>query len=383
VFENTYLNSYVAHAPIEPHAAVVQIEGNKAAVWASTQTPFGAKDEVAEVLGFPSENVRVTPPFVGGGFGGKSRNLQVVEAARLAKLTGKPVQVAWSRSEEFFDDSFRPAAVVKIRSGLTHDGNIAFWDYHVYYAGSRGADHFYNIADCATVSHGSGWGGGPHPFATGAWRAPGNNTNTFARESQINIMAAKAGMDPVQFRLKHLADEKMRGVLTAAAEKFGWTSATPSPGRGCGVALGTDSGTYLATLAEAEVDERTGAVQVTRVVSAQNMGLVVNPEGARIQMEGCITMGLGYALTEEIHFRGGDILDRSFATYQLPRFSWVPQIETLVVEDKNDAPQGGGEPAIITMGAVVANAICAATGARLLQLPMTPKRVAEALRQRS
>jgi CO/xanthine dehydrogenase Mo-binding subunit len=174
----------------------------------------------------------------------------------------------------------------------------------------------------------------------------------------------------------------MRGVLTAAAEKFGWTSSRPSSGRGCGVALGIDAGTYVATMAEVEVDERTGAVQVKRVVCAQNMGLVINPEGARIQMEGCVTMGLGYALTEEVHFKGGEILDRNFDTYQIPRFSWLPQIETTIVEDRNADPQGGGEPAIITMGAVVANAICAATGARVLQLPMTPTRLAEALSKR-
>ena len=390
VFDKTYLNSYVAHAPIEPHTAVVQVEGKKTTIWASTQSPFGARDDVAEALGCPAEDVRVIPSFVGGGFGGKTRNLQVVEAARLAKLAGRPVQVGWTRAEEFFGDSFRPAAVVKIRSGITSAREVAFWDYHVYFAGSRGGEHFYDIADYATVAHGGGWGGAPgsHPFATGAWRAPGNNTNTFARESQIDIMAAKAGADPVEFRLKHLRDEKMRGVLTAAAGKFGWTSARLSAGRGCGVALGIDAGTYVATFAEVEVDEKTGSVQVKRVVSAQNMGLVINPQGARIQMEGCITMGLGYALTEEIHFRGGDILDRNFDTYQLPRFSWLPQIETLFVEDKSAdpqatlAPQGGGEPAIITTGAVVANAICAATGARLLQLPMTPKRVAEALANR-
>jgi len=382
VFERTYLNSYVAHAAIEPHAAVAQIEGKRITVWASTQTPFGARGEVAEALGCPPEEVRVIAAFVGGGFGGKARNLQVVEAARLAKLTGRPVQVAWTRAEEFFYDSFRPAAVVKIRSGIRSDGRIAFWDYHVYYAGSRGAEQFYDIANYGVFAHGSGWGGGPdpHPFATGPWRAPGNNTNTFARESQIDIMAAKVGADPVEFRLKHLRDAKMRGVLTAAAQKFGWTSATPSAGRGCGVALGTDSGTYVATIAEVAADRRTGAVQVTRVVCAQNMGLVVNPEGARIQLEGCITMGLGYALAEEVHFRGGDILDRSFETYQIPRFSWLPQIETLLVEDGDAAPQGGGEPAIITMGGVVANAIAAATGARLLQLPMTPARIAAALR---
>ena len=383
VLEETYLDGYVAHAPIEPHTAVVQIEGDKATVWASTQTPFRARDEAAEALGLPSESVRLITPFVGGGFGGKTRNLQVVEAARLARLAGKPVQVAWSREEEFFDDSFRPAAVVRIRSGITDSGSIALWDYHVYFAGSRGSQHFYDIADHATVSHGSSRGAGPaHPFATGAWRAPANNTNTFARESQIDIMAAKAGIDPVEFRLRNLKEDKMRAVLRAAADKLGWTPAKAPSGRGYGVACGIDSGTYVATMAEVEVDEKTGSVQVKRVVCAQDMGLVINPEGAKIQMEGCITMGLGYALTEEVRFKGGEVLDRNFDTYELPRFSWLPQIETVFVEDKNADPQGGGEPAIITMGAVVANAIYDATGVRLFQLPMTPERVQEALRER-
>ncbi|MGD8236978.1 MAG: molybdopterin-dependent oxidoreductase [Armatimonadota bacterium] len=378
VFEETYLDGYVAHAQIEPHTAVAQIERGKATVWASTQTPFRAKDEVANALGVSSDNVRIITPFVGGGFGGKTKNQQAVEAARIAKLAGRPVQIAWTRAEAFFYDSFRPAAVVKIRSGITDEGAIAFWDYHVYFAGSRGARHFYDIPDHATVSHG---GGGAHPFDTGAWRAPANNTNTFARESQIDIMAAKAGMDPVQFRLRNLADEKMRGVLKAAAEKFGWRSASKPTGRGWGVACGTDVGTSVAMIAELEADERTGAVQVTRIVCAQDMGLVVNPQGATLQVEGCSMMGLGYALTEEVRFRGGEVLDRNFGTYELPRFSWLPRIETVFVEDKNADPQGGGEPAIITVGAAVANAICDATGARVRQLPMTPRRVKEALRK--
>jgi CO/xanthine dehydrogenase Mo-binding subunit len=109
------------------------------------------------------------------------------------------------------------------------------------------------------------------------------------------------------------------------------------------------------------------------------MGLAINPEGARIQMEGCITMGLGYALTEDIHFKGGEILDLNFDTYEIPRFSWLPKIETVLIDDRNAAPQGGGEPAIICMGGVVANAIFDASGARVFQLPMTPERVKQAL----
>jgi len=381
VLEETYYNAYVAHAPMEPHAALVTIEGKKATVWASTQAPFGAREEVAKELGFRTEDVRVITPFVGGGFGGKTAHRQVVEAARLARLSGSPVQVAWTRGEEFFYDTFRPAAVVKIRSGITAKGGISFWEYGVYFAGERGAEHFYEIPNHRTTAYNAGWVGaaGAHPFATGAWRAPGNNTNTFARESQIDIMAAKAAADPVEFRLRHLSDAKMKGVLRMAAEKFGWRPAKSPSGRGLGVALGIDAGTYVAAIAGVEVDRQTGNVVVKKVLAVQDMGLVINPEGAAIQMEGCITMGLGYALREGLHFKGGEIADLNFGTYEIPRFSWLPDIETHIVDDENSPPQGGGEPVIVTMGAVIANAIYDAVGARVFELPMIPERVKGAL----
>ncbi|MCX5800332.1 MAG: molybdopterin-dependent oxidoreductase [Candidatus Eisenbacteria bacterium] len=379
-FEKKYLNGYVAHAPIETHTATAQVEGGKVTVWASTQTPFGLKEEIAGALEVPPENVRVITPFVGGGFGGKTNNQQGVEAARLAKLTGKPVQVAWTRGEEFFYDTFRPAAVVKITSGITNSGGISLWDYGVYFAGQRGSEHFYDIPHHQTVVYGSGWRGAPgsHPFGTGPWRAPANNTNTFARESQMDIMASKAGMDPLEFRLKNLKDERMIRVLKAAAEKFRWTQSRAPSGRGYGVACGIDAGTYVAHMAEVEVDKGSGLVRVKRVVCAQDMGLAINPEGARLQIEGCITMGLGYALSEEIHFRGGEILDLNFDTYEITRCSWTPDIDTVLIDGADSPAQGGGEPAIICMGGVVANAIFDATGARLFQLPMTPERIRDA-----
>ncbi len=385
IIEEKYLNSYVAHAPMETHTAAAKVEGNKATVWASTQTPFSLQGQVARALGFASENVRVITPFVGGGFGGKSQSSQGIEAAKLAKLTGKPVQVVWSRAEEFFYDTFRPAAVVKIKSGITKAGKISLWNYEVYFAGSRGSQHFYDIPHHSTSAFGEWRGGstGAHPFGTGPWRAPANNTNTFARESHIDIMASKASIDPVEFRLKNMKDERMRRVLKAAAEKFGWTPSKTPSSRGFGVACGIDSGTYVAHIAEVEVDRQTGSVQVKRVVCAQDMGIVVNPEGAILQIEGCITMGLGYALSEEIRFKGGKILDSNFDTYELPRFSWVPKIETVLVKAEDISPQGGGEPAIICMGGVIANAIYDATGARLFQLPMTAERVRQALTSRA
>jgi isoquinoline 1-oxidoreductase len=381
ITEQTYLNSYVAHAAIETHTALAKIEGGKVTLWASTQTPFALKEEAATLLRVPPQNVRVIVPFVGGGFGGKSANQQALEAARLAQLTGKTVQVVRTRAEEFFYDTFRPAAVVKIKAGITGAGLIAFWDYGVYFAGERGAQQFYNIPHHRTTAYSSGWNGGPgvHPFATGAWRAPSNNTNTFARESHIDSLAVEAGADPVEFRLRNLKDERMRRVLQAAAEKFGWTPAKAPSRRGYGVACGIDAGSYVAHIAEIAVDKASGRAQVKRVVCAQDMGLCVNPEGAKMQVEGAITMGLGYALTEEVQFTGGEIHNRNFDSYELPRFSWTPEIETVIIDAPQSPAQGGGEPAIICMGGLLANAVFDSTGARLLQLPMTPERVKAAI----
>ncbi|MFB3787821.1 MAG: molybdopterin cofactor-binding domain-containing protein [bacterium] len=378
VVEKTYLNGYVAHAPIEPHSTTIQIEGDRATVWCSTQGPFPVRQAAAQILELPEDRVRVITPFVGGGFGGK-RARNASQAARIAKLTGLTVQLSDSREDEFFHDTFRPAAIVKIKAGVTDSGRMAFWDYGVYFAGQRGSEHIYDIPHHRTAVYGSSGRGSAHPFGTGAWRAPANNTNTFARESHIDILASQAGLDPLEFRLQNLKDERMIRVLNAAAEQFGWTPAKAPSGRGFGIALGIDSGTYVAHMAEVEVDKATGRVKVKRVVCAQDMGLSINPEGARLQMEGCIMMGLGYALTEEIHFKGGQILDLNFNTYEIPCFSWLPQIETVVIEDREAPPQGGGEPAVIGMGAVIANAVHDATGARLLQLPMTPERIKNAL----
>lgn len=381
--EAKYFNQYVAHAPLEPHTAVVQLEGGKATVWASTQAPFRAQNDVAEALGISSKQVRVITPFVGGGFGGKTRNQQVVEAARLAKLTGKPVQVAWTRQEEFFYDTFRPAAVIDITSGLNSNNEITFWDYNIYFAGSRSSEPFYNIPHFRVYSRG-GWRSesSPHPFRVGAWRGPGSNTNVFAIESHIDIMAEKAGMDPLSFRMKNLTDKRMRRVLKAAAEMFGHSFEKLPSGKGYGIACTDYRGTYLATMAEVKVDANSGQIRVERIVCAHDVGEMINPEGVKMQIEGGLIMGLGYVLTEEIHFRGGDVLDKNFDTYELPRFSWVPKIETRLIDNPEVPPQGCGEPAITSMGGVIANAVYDAVGVRFFELPMTPDRVKTALKNK-
>lgn len=383
VIEHTYYDSYFAHAPMEPHAAVAAVDGGKLTVWAGTQTPFPLKNQLVQALRLAPEQVRVVTPYVGGGFGGKSASRQGVEAGRLAMLAKKPVRVLWSREEEFFYDTFRPASIIKVRAGVDAGGKLTSWDYEVYCAGERGAAHFYDIPHHRTVSRGAApgaTGAALHPFATGAWRAPGVSTNSFGRESHIDAIASKAGIDPVAFRLQNLKDPRMIRVLQEAAKKFGWTPKSSPSGRGLGVACGTDTDTVVALIAEVTVDKSTGVVRVTRVVCAQEMGLVVNPVGAMQQIEGCVTMGLGYALTEQVRFKGGDVLDRNFDTYELPRFSSVPRIDAVILDAHDTPPHGGGEPAIVSMGAAIANAIFDATGARLYRMPMTPARVLEALR---
>jgi isoquinoline 1-oxidoreductase len=384
VFEQTYHDSYMAHAPMETHSAVAAFENGKLTVWAGTQTPFPVKNQIMQALKLPADKVRIITPYVGGGFGGKSASRQAVEAARLAQLSGKPVRVVWTREEEFFYDTFRPAAVITIKSGLDSAGKIVTWEYQVYAAGERGAAHFYDIPHHRTLVYGSWSGGGTpgyHPFAIGPWRAPGASTNAFARESHIDVMAAKAGIDPVEFRLKNLADPRMIRVLKAAAAKFGWTPKAAPSGRGVGVACGIDAGSYDAEIVEVAVDKATGAVRVKRVVCAQDQGVVVNPAGSLQQVEGCITMGLGYTFSEEIRFKGGEVLDKNFDTYALPRFSQVPQIETVLIDAPDIPAQGCGEPAIVPLGAAVANAIYDAVGARVFQLPMTPARVLAAMKR--
>ena len=384
IVNETYMDSYVAHSPIETHTALAQFEGDKLTVWASTQTPFGLRSELGNELDMPTGKIRVIAPFLGGAFGGKIDSGQAIQAARIARKAQKPVMVAWSRADEFFYDTQRPVATIKVKSGVTKAGKIVSWHYGAYGCGGRGADVFYDIPHYHVVIHEElDNGEDMHPLPIGPWRAPDNPTNGFAREQQMQAMAEAAGMDPVEFRLKNLRQERMIKVLKVAADRFGWTPAKTPSGRGYGVALGTDIGAFIAMIAEAEVNERTGKVQVKRIVCAQDIGLVVNPEGAILQMEGCMVQGLGYALTEEVRFKGGDVITKNFDTYELPRFSWVPKIEAVLVGDDKPPALGGGEPAIVTMGGAIANAIYDATGARLRVMPMNRDRVKEALAKRA
>ncbi|MCA1734327.1 MAG: molybdopterin-dependent oxidoreductase, partial [Acidobacteria bacterium] len=260
LFEATYRTPYKAHAPIEPHTAVAEWNDGKVTVWAGTQSPFGLRDRLVRELGLDESRARVITPYLGGGFGGKSSAGQGLEAARLSKLAGRPVMVAWTRGEEFFYDTFDPAGVVKIVSAIDAEGKMTLWDYRVWASGNRAAELFYDAphASITTLMSRGTPGAGSHPFAVGPWRAPGAGTNVFARESQIDIMAAAAKIDPLEFRLRNTSEERVVNTLKAAAGAFGWKSAAGPSGQGRGIAIGYDSGTYAAIAASVTVDRKTG-----------------------------------------------------------------------------------------------------------------------------
>jgi len=377
IIEENYQDGYKAHAPMETHSATCYFEKDKLIMWASSQTPFGTREELAKTFDMPLEKVHIKQIFIGGGFGGKIYNRQAVEAAKIAKLSGKPVQLVWSRKEEFMYDMFRPAALMRASSGVNANGKLNLWEFDIYCAGTRGTKLFYDVPNNRTRMFNEN---GIHQLGTGAWRAPGNNSTTFARESHIDVTAHKAGIDPLEFRLNNMKDKKMSETLKLAAETFGWNREKPE-GHGYGIALGADAGTLVAMIAEVHVDKSTGEVQPIRIVCAQNMGQVVNPHGAKVQTEGGITMGLGYALFEDVMFNGGNVKSRNLNGYEITRFSKTPKIECVFIDDMDADPQGGGEPAIICVGGAIANAVFDASGARVNRMPISPQRILNALQK--
>ena len=300
-----------------------------------------------------------------------------VEAAKIAKSCGKPVQLVWSRREEFMYDKFRPAALMKAVSGVDSNGKLNLWEFDIYCAGTRGTKLFYDIPNNRTRMFNED---DIHPFNTGAWRAPGNNSTTFARESHIDVTAHAAGIDALEFRLNNLKNKNMAITLKLAAETFGWNR-KKEEGHGYGIALGEDAGTLVAMIAEVSVDKTTGVVETIKVVCAQDMGQVVNPHGATVQTEGGITMGLGYALYEDVEFNGGRVGSRNFNSYEITRFSTTPKIECVFIDKMDSKPEGGGEPAIICVGGAIANAVFDACGARVNRMPITPERILEAIKK--
>jgi nicotinate dehydrogenase subunit B len=372
VLESRYFVPYVANAIMEPSAAIASWDNGSLTVWCGDRSPFGVREQLARELGVSEDRVRVIAPEVGGSFGTKGSYGVAYEAARLSRVARRPVRVADTRSEEFIWGTVRPAALIEIRSGFKADGRIVAWECTAYHAGDRpnrgqrGSDTPYNtpIMRIAVANSQS-------PLRAGSYRSLGAAANHFAREVHIDEIAATLKLDPVELRLMNLTHPRLRQVLGQAADGFDWKSRRSGDSVGFGVAIGYDTGSYVAECVELTVQRR--AVRVQRVVAGIDCGLVVNPEGVRNQIEGSIIMGMGTALREAIEFDAGRLLNPAFSRYRVPRINDAPQIEVVLAGDSTTPSTGAGEPGLVPIAAAIANAVYDATGSRIRDLPIVPQ----------
>ncbi|MDZ4720400.1 MAG: molybdopterin cofactor-binding domain-containing protein [Roseiflexaceae bacterium] len=372
------------HAHLEAQAALAEVQADSARVWVSTQFPSFVRTDVANAIGLKPEQVEVIPTFLGGGFGRKFGVDVAVEAARLAKASGRPVHVGWSRTEDMRHGYFRPPTH-HILKGIVEGGRIKAIEHQlssghissdflprylsVFMGGDfgawRGAMVPYTIPNIKTVA----WSN-ELPIPTGWWRGLGLLPNNFAVESFIDELAHSANIDPLQFRLAQLPDgergPRYKAVLEKVAELSNWNSPAAA-GRGRGLAVCTDAGTMVAHVAEVAVEGN--AIRVLNFWSAVDPGLAINPDGIKAQTEGSIVMGLSSTLIEELTVKDGQISASNFDGYPLITMKDIPQIEVAVLSN-GDVPHGMGEPAIGPVAAAVANAVFALTGKRLRQLPL-------------
>jgi isoquinoline 1-oxidoreductase len=344
-FDASYRIPYIAHVPLEPRAAVAEWVDDKLTVWTGTQRPFGVRTELAAAFRIPEDRVRVIVPDMGSGYGGKHSGEVAVEAARLARAAGKPVKLVWTRGEEFTWAYFRPAGVIEIKAAVDGAGRLIAWEFDNWNSGGSGIRTPYDIPNQRIAFHASN-----SPLRQGSYRGLAATANHYAREMHMDAIARALGIDAVEFRLRHLKDERMRAVLTSVAEKAGW----PGKGRTLGIACGTEKGSYIATAAE--LSQTAGGFRVDRLVVAFECGAIVNPDGLHNQVEGSIVQGLGGALFEAIDFRDGVILNGSMAQYRVPRFKDIPPIEITLLDRKDLPSAGAGETPIVCVAPAIGSA---------------------------
>jgi isoquinoline 1-oxidoreductase len=348
-FEASYRVPYIAHVPLEPRCAVAEWTDGRLTVWTGTQRPFGVRSELASAFRVPEDRVRVIVPDTGSAYGGKHSGEYAIEAARLAKSAGKPVKLVWTRGEEFSHGYFRPAGLIEVRAGVDDAGRLMLWEFDNWNSGGSAIRTPYDVANQRIQFHPS-----DSPLRQGSYRGLAATANHYAREMHMDAIARALGSDAVEYRLRHLSDERMRAVLTAAAQKAGWPKAS-RPGRALGIACGTEKGSYVATAAE--VSRSTSGFTVDRLVVAFECGAIVNPDGLRNQVEGAVVQGLGGALFEAIEFANGAIVNGSMARYRVPRFKDVPPIEMVLLDRKDLPSAGAGETPIVCVAPAIGSAL--------------------------
>jgi isoquinoline 1-oxidoreductase beta subunit len=391
--EAAYLLPYLSHATMEPMNCTASVTAEQCDIWAPTQNQGGIKGMAVKVTGLKPEQVFVHTTYLGGGFGRRFETDFAEEAVTIAKITGKPVKVIWTREEDIQNDFYRPANYTKIEAGLDDKGKVTAWSHKIVCQSifarvfpsmmKNGIDNAavegvtdleYEVpnllAEYVRIDL---------PVPVGFWRSVGASHNGFVIESFVDELASAAKKDPLEFRLGLLQKHpRPKRVLETAAQKAGWGK-PPKKGQALGIAYHLSFGTYVAHVAEVSVDKATGRIKVHKVTCAVDCGSVINSDTVAAQMESGIIMGLSAALKEKMEFAGGGVKTTNFGDYDLLRMSETPEIEVHIVTGRD--PLGGiGEPGVPPIAPAVANAVFAATGVRIRSLPMTPAAVLAAMK---
>jgi CO/xanthine dehydrogenase Mo-binding subunit len=415
-FSASYTSALQTHGSIGPSCAVADVKDGSATVWSGTQGPNVVRAAVADALDMPLEDVRIITYDASGCYGRNGSDMATVDAALMSQLTGRPVRVQWMRHDEHGWDPKGPATVHQLRGGLDAHGEIVGWDHEAWIPaffettviGSVLAGRtvrmpslhlwedpiLYDIPASRQLAHYQGDIGSTENNGVGlisAWiRSPVQLQLTFASESFFDELAAAAGADPVEWRLRSLKDPRMIAVLEAAAKAAKWQT-RPSPGpnaratsgiaRGRGVATSLRGGTYNAAVAEVEVNRQTGKVRVNHVVMVQDNGLTINPRALKLGIEANVVQTVSRALMEEVTFDRSNVTSLDWEGYPIIRFTDAPTVEVISIERPDLRATGSGEPSCNPIAPAIGNAVFDAVGVRLRGMPMNPKRVKAALRQ--
>jgi len=418
-YQATYRWPFQMHGMIGPSCAIADVKGDKATIWSGPQGPFRTRGAVAKLLNIPEQNVRIIYHEASGSYGRMSTDDGAEDAALLSRAAGAPVRVQWSRQDEHGWEPKGPAQLDEAKAAVDGDGKLLAWDFVDYGQpwtasgatpllaslqvgiqptnpggpnGTQSSGEIYPVPNQRIVAHLVNWHfPEPIPLRTSNLRAPGDIARCFASESLIDEIAADLKIDPLEFRLRSLSGNK-RGIdcLQAAADKAGWQK-RPSPApaaagniaKGRGIALTQRANTYVATVAEVEVNKTTGQVAVKRIVCSHDCGLMINPDGVKNQVEGNVIQGVSRALLEEVTFNANGVTSLDWATYPILRFPDVPALDVVLINRPEMQPLGAGEGATIPPAAAIANAIFDAVGVRLREGPFTPKRVLAAMQKKA
>lgn len=420
VYQASYRWPFQMHGMIGPSCAIAEVKGKTATIWSGCQGPFRTRGRIAEILGFKEQDVRIIYHEASGSYGRLSADDRAEDAALLSRAVGAPVRVQWSRQDEHGWEPKGPAQLDEVKAAVEADGKLTVWDFTDYSQpwtvsgstpllaslqvglrpnnpggnnGTQASGDFYTVPNHLITIHQIDWHfPEPIPLRTSNLRAPGDVARCFASECFIDEIAADLKIDPVEFRLKNLTGNK-RGIeaLQAAADKAGWQK-RPSPApasngnvaKGRGVALTNLSNTYVAVVAEVEVNKTTGQVAVKKMACSHDCGLIVNPDGLKNQVEGNVIQGMSRAMYEEVLFDSTSaVTSLDWSSYPIMRFPDMPELELVLIDRREMDPLGAGEAATSPPAAAIANAIFDAVGARLREGPFTPKRVLAAMQKKA